>query len=446
MSALYLDPKLGVMARRGPASHLEDISHSPGQPQASTAPASLGERAALGVALWAASIGVGVPAIAFLWIAAVSLTTSVTAEALDHTGGLEETTFGGGYWLSMGLNVTILLWSVVRRLRKRPAPWKPLAFLAVAYLVLIWTAVFPDLANAVDVPDVLTTFALLGADALASYVFPVLLLILLVRGMGHLWGIGQRSSLAAQQIGIATTCLGLGCMTLAVGLAAVDLEPKSLDVAVEEFTDSLDVEGVKGELQVYDALSLALGSELSGDQGTAASQSAFGDCAETLADLQVDRRPVLEQATSTLIRRGLSKADAEDVAMDTLIDVCLEHAKRGGLDNPVLYYWAALRNHAYDFHRKRGKVEPWGDEVMEDPEVVAAAARMEHEGELATLLAALARLSAADQRVLTLRYVDGLSHAEIAQRLDRREAAVRQQVKRARDRLEKAWWREAHRH
>lgn len=442
---MHLDTKLGDMDRRGPASTLEDISHPPGQPEVLTPPASLGERVALGVALWAASIGVGLPAIAFLWIAAVSLTTSVTAEALEHTKGLEETTFGGGYWLAMGVNASIVLWSVVRRLRKRPAPWQPLAFLAVAYLVLIWVAVVPDLVNAVDIPDVLTTFALLGADALASYVFPVLLLILLVRGMGHLWRIGQHSTVAAQQIGIASTCLGLGCMTLTVGLLAVDVEPKSLDVAVEEFTDSLDVGGVKGELQVYDALSLALGSGLSSDQRTGGGQSAFGHCAETLAQQQMDSQPVFEQATNTLIRRGLSKADAEDVAMDTLIRVCLEHAKKG-LDNPLLYYWAALRNNANSFRRKSGRAELWDENLIADPEEVEASERMALEGKLETLLAALARLSASDQHVLQLRYVDGLDYAKIGERLDKHEAAARQQVKRARDRLEKAWRREVHRH
>jgi RNA polymerase sigma factor (sigma-70 family) len=292
---------------------------------------------------------------------------------------------------------------------------------------------------------VLTTFALLGADALASYVFPVLLLVLLVRGMGHLWRIGQRSSLAAQQIGVATTCLGLGCMTLAVGLAAVDLEPKSLDVAVEEFTDSLDVGGVKGELQVYDALSLALGSGLSSDGRTGGGQSAFGHCAEGLAQQQVDSRPVFEQATITLIRRGLSKADAEDVAMDTLIRVCLEYAEKG-LDNLQLYYLAALRNNANSFRRKRGYAELWDENLIADPAEVEASERMALEGKLETLLAAQARLSASDQRVLQLRYVDGLGYAEIGVRLDKGEAAARQQVKRARDRLEKAWRREVHRH
>jgi RNA polymerase sigma factor (sigma-70 family) len=429
------------MDRRGPASTLEDISHPPGQSEIRTRRASLGERVALGIALWAASIGVGVPAIAFLWIAAVSLTTSVTAEALEHTHGLEETTFGGGYWLAMGVNAVIVLWSVVRRVRKQPAPWKPLALLAVTYLALIWVTVVPELVADLGIPDVLTTFALLGADSLASYVFPVLLSILLLRGMRHLWFVGQRSSVAAQQIGIATTCLGLGCMTLAAGLLVVDVEPKSLDVAVEEFTDSLDVEGVKGELQGYEALSLALGSGLSRDRDAAASQSAFGACAERLAEPQFDSVPVLEEATKTLMRKGLDKADAEDVAMDTLVRVCMEHARRG-IDDPVRYYFAALRNHANNFRRRSGRSEVLDEAQVPDETIASVVSRMELDGDLETLLRAMARLSASDQHVLELRYVDGLDYGEIGIRLAKNEVAARQQVKRARDRLEKAWRRE----
>lgn len=253
------------MARRGPASHLEDISQPPGQPQASTAPASLGERVALTVALWMAIVCIGLPAIAFFWMLTVSLTSTVTAEALQRTGGLRPTTFGGGYWLAMGVNVIVVLWSVVRRLRGQPAPWKPLAVLAITYLVLIWVAVFPDLFTTLDIPDVLTTFVLLGADGMMGYVFPVVLLVLLLRGMWHLWRIGQRSSVAAQRIGIAAVFLGLGCLTLGIGLAIVPLEPRSFRAASRGFVDSLAGTGVEGELQAYSTLSEDLESGLYAD-------------------------------------------------------------------------------------------------------------------------------------------------------------------------------------
>lgn len=259
---MCLDPKLGDMDRRGPASTLEDISQPPGKPEAPTPPASLGERAALTLALWMAAVCIGLPAIVLFWMLTVSLTTTVTAEALRQTDGLKPTTFGGGYWLAMGVNVIVVAWSLGRRLRGRPAPWTPLAVLAITYLVLIWVAVFPELFTTLDMPDVLTTFVLLGADAMMGYVFPVVLLVLLVRGMWLLRRIGQRSSVAAQRIGIAAVFLGLGCLTLGIGLATVPLEPRTFRAAAQGFVDSLAGTGVDGELKAYDALSSALGSGL----------------------------------------------------------------------------------------------------------------------------------------------------------------------------------------
>jgi hypothetical protein len=117
-------------------------------------PPSLPERAALTVALLVAALGVALPGMIFLWIVAAAVTTGVASEALERTGGLEPTTFGGGYWVAMGLDVAMVLWSVVRRLGGRPGPWKPLVGLVTAYVLLIWFAVVPDMAAAVDVPDV----------------------------------------------------------------------------------------------------------------------------------------------------------------------------------------------------------------------------------------------------------------------------------------------------
>ena len=413
--------------------------------------ASMSERAALAVVLFLTGVWVGLPVLVLIWFVASTLAGAAMAEGLEQTGGLEPTTFGGGYWLAAGVNGVVLLWSLVRRLRRRPAPWSPLAWLTGLYVLLIWFAVFPDLADEIDVPDVLTTFVLLGADSLVSYLFPLLLLGVLVRGLVHLWRVGGRSSAAALQVGVTTVGLALGALTLGVGLALVDLEPKTLDVAVEEFVSSLDVAGVEGERRGYAALSLGLGSGLATDRAPASdTPSAFGECAERLAEPRPldpqDRRPVVERATAGLIRSGLTKADAEDVAMDTLLRVCLEHAKRP-LDDPAAYYWKALRNNANTLRRQANREAILADEEeVEDAQALSVDERMELTEQMTTLRAALARLSAADQHVLELRYVDGLSYTDIGERLGKAETAARQQVKRARDRLEQAWEREQYRH
>jgi RNA polymerase sigma factor (sigma-70 family) len=334
----------------------------------------------------------------------------------------------------------------VRRLRGRPAPWNPLAWLVTAYVVLIWFAVFPDLGTPLDVPDVVTTFALLGADALVRYVLPCLLLAFLLRGVGYLWRIGKASSVVAQRIGVPAGCLGLLSITLSIGLAAVDLEPKTLDVAVDEFASALDVDGVEGKRRVYAAMSLGLGSGLSSGQASASQGAgAFGACAEALSGPVSDRRAVVEEATRFLMRRGMDKADAEDLVMDTLLRVCLRHADEPRRDL-IPYFWRALQNKASTFYGRAYRRDvPWDDGLFGDDLDLPADVRLALEGDLATLRAALARLSPADRYVLMLRHVDGLSHGDIAARLGKGEAAVRQQVKRARDRLEQAWRHEERR-
>lgn len=393
-------------------------------------PPSLAERAALTVALLVAALGVALPGMAFLWILAAAVTTGVASEALERTGGLEPTTFGGGYWMAMGLDVAVVLWSVVRRLRGRPGPWKPLVGLVTAYVLLIWLAVVPDMTATVDAPDVVTTFVLLGADALVSYVFPCMLLVLLLRGSAHLWRLGSASSAAAQRIGVAAICLGVSCLTLGAGVVAA---PEALD----DLEVSLEFEGVEGERRTYEALSLGLGSSASTGRTSAPEVgNAFGQCAETLAERRPNTRPVVEQATASLIRDGLGKADAEDLVMQTLLSVCLRHADEPTSDL-LAYYWGALRNNSRTFLRRRYREWPgYDDELISYSQELPADVRLALEQELASLRAALGELTADDREV---HYEKGLSYAAIAERRRESEDAVRQRARRARARLERAW-------
>ena len=385
------------------------------------------------------------PTLALLWLASVTLTTGLTAEALEHAGGLEPTTFGGGYWLALGVDATVVLWAVVRRMRGRAKPWRPLAWLVGIYALLLWLVVFPELATGLDLPDVAISFVLLGADALVSYLFPIVLLVILVRGANHLWRIGRVSSASAQRIGSVAACLGIGSLTLAAGVAAVDIEPKSLDVVVDELVSSLDVEGVEGERQTYAALSLGLGSGLgsgSGKRATLRGSTAFSECSNALTRKSLEDGPLVEQAFRTLMTRGFGKADAEDIIMDTLLRVCQKHADKALYDVGA-YYWRAMLNNSKTFGSRayRGRTT-WDDDFYEHYGEPSPAEQVELRQLHAPLQAALAQLSPSDREVLEMRFVDTLSHAEVAARLGKREAAVRQQTKRALDRLRQAWRRE----
>jgi hypothetical protein len=153
-----------------------------------------------------------------------------------------------------------------------------------------------------------------------------MLLVLLMRNGVHLWRLGRVSSAAAQRIGVAAMCLGVACLALGAGVVAV---PEAL----YEPEVSLELEGVEGERRRYEALSVGLGSGTSAGRASAPEvHSAFGECAKKLAERCPNTRPVVEQTTASLIRDGLGKADAEDLAKQTLLRVCLQHAREPAAD------------------------------------------------------------------------------------------------------------------
>jgi hypothetical protein len=169
----------------------------------------------LAASLVLGALGAALPAVALGWLMLALVVQTGTSEILERTGGLVPTTFGGGYWLSLGVNAGVLLWCAVRRLRRGPAPWRPLAVLVVGLVVALWALVSIDACGLTDVPDVMTAFALLGADALVQYLLPVALLVLLVQGVLYVWRVGRASVPAARRITAVAGCLGLAGLSAA---------------------------------------------------------------------------------------------------------------------------------------------------------------------------------------------------------------------------------------
>ncbi|ACY13931.1 RNA polymerase sigma factor [Haliangium ochraceum] len=407
-------------------------------PDPETRPPSLGERVALSLALLLVGGGVVLPGAVLGWMVAAALASGVTAEALERTNGLEPTTFGGGYWIAVGVNLAVLLWSAARRLLRRPQPWKPLAVLSAGYLLLLLGAVAPDAAGAVDVPDVLTTAALLGGDALVRYVVPWLLLLLAVRGGLHLQRLGRRSSAAAQRVGVTSACLGLTGVMLVVAAAAAELEGETVREAPRELGLSLDLSDAAGKRRSYQRLSEADGSS------TRALEDGFGTCAESLSQRRQSKRPVLEQATEQLVRGGLPSADAQDLVMDTMIKVCEKHAESPRQDL-AQYFWGALRNNVKKAWRRMGRERGgygYDDEPLDPERELSAYEKLALRSELQALRAAWAELASEDREVLRLRHIDGLRYAEVAARMGIGEASARQRAARARARLKRAWQRQ----
>ncbi|HWN67297.1 MAG TPA: hypothetical protein VNM90_06630 [Haliangium sp.] len=179
---------------------------------------SLSREIMLAVGLVLGVLGAALPAVVLGWLVLALVVQTGTSEILERTGGLAPTTFGGGYWLSLGVTAGVLLWCAVRRLRRRPAAWRPLVVLIVGLVIALWALVSIDACGLADVPDVLTTFALLGADALVQYLAPVALLALLGQGALYAWRVGRASVRAARRITAVAGCLGLAGLSAAAML------------------------------------------------------------------------------------------------------------------------------------------------------------------------------------------------------------------------------------
>jgi RNA polymerase sigma factor (sigma-70 family) len=124
--------------------------------------------------------------------------------------------------------------------------------------------------------------------------------------------------------------------------------------------------------------------------------------------------------------------------MGTLVKVCRKHAE-GDVNDVVPYFWRAVLNNGQHARRDWDLVVDEERFATEDDNPEAALALQQ---ELAAVRAALAKLNSSERLILELRYVDGLRNREIAERLGKSEPAVRQQMKRARERLRRAFERE----
>lgn len=423
-------------------THALGGSSNPPPPAPAGGDTTPGDRLRLAAGLAVGTAGALLPATAVAWFVSALAAELISAEVLEHTGGLVPATFGGGFWTSACVNGAVLLWCLVRwfRRRRRPegAPWRPLTALVGVYVVLGAVLLPLDLAGAWDAPDVVTTSIVLGANALWHLVTPVVILALLVRGLALLWRHGAASRARARSVAALVAGLGLGGGALigatlhgaAIGYQVVEGLPADVGASGGQYVDEAHA--------TFVAISGALESpRVSAPSVEEDVDDEFARCAEALAAAREDGSPALARAAAHLVRRGLSWHDAEDVAMATLIKVCKRHARRA-LEDPVSYFLRAVRNERKTW-RVRQRRESWRRLRWGELGRIAPVDPEPDPEDLKRLERALARLRAADREVLRLRYFDGLSHGEIGEALDLTESAARKRVSRAMANLRRAW-------
>jgi RNA polymerase sigma-70 factor (ECF subfamily) len=128
--------------------------------------------------------------------------------------------------------------------------------------------------------------------------------------------------------------------------------------------------------------------------------------------------------------RVRSRADAEDMTQTVFIKTFESVAgfeDRG--KDPLAYFFTAARNTVINHWRKKKEVTVGVPEALERVEVRTAKISEDAiDARLAsdTVFSAMDNLSAAEQEVITMRYVSGLSTKEIAALVGKKEDAIRQ--------------------
>ena len=312
------------------------------------------------------------PLLLIFWAGGGVIGVIFIAEALERTRGLAPSTYGGAFWLAcafIGLLIVVELatWFAPKR-EGEPAGGcltalltRPLAAVFLLFLPCI-LLVRCDLGGT-DVPDILTTTALLCVLGYGLFVLPIAFVSVALRLGRWLWRFGQRSSFRSglvAGIGAVVGALLPTCLVCAPPDFEADNPAARYVAAVqrgaEHISDEIDRKGaVDGSL----AALTSAATQIPGSTGSwkplplqPPLDSRLLTCVERLT-APTHRAATVERATRYLISTRRTDHDtANAVAYGTVFAVCRKHAREpvtGDLDD---YFWrSVLNNYCKDLGR-----------------------------------------------------------------------------------------------
>lgn len=326
--------------------------------------ASPGQKVWMGLGL-ALLTGLGtLPLLLMLWLVGATLGVVLTAEALERTRGLAPSTYGGAFWLACAFVVLLVVLELVTWFTPRPEGQRPRGCLAalltrplVAVLLLFLPCVLLvrcDLGGT-DVPDIITTTALLCVLGYGLFVLPIAFLALAIRLARSLWRVGQRSSFRSGLVAGVATVLGAllpTCMVCSPPDPEADEFSERLGAAVERgaghFVDEIDRKGlVDGSLSALTATATLI----PGTTGPWTPQPAEPPLDSRLRTCVAQftaanrRLATVEQAVRWLITNRRADHDtANAVAYGTVFAVCRKHARAAVTGDLDQYFWRSVKN------------------------------------------------------------------------------------------------------
>jgi DNA-directed RNA polymerase specialized sigma24 family protein len=301
------------------------------------------------------------PLLLLIWLVGGLFGVIFTAEALERTHGLAPSTYGGAFWLAcafVGLLVVVefVTWFAPRR-EGEPRPGclavlltRPLVAVLLLFLPCV-LLVHCDLGEA-DVPDIITTTALLCVLGYGLFVLPLAFVSVALRLGRWLWRFGQssgfRSGLVAG-VGMVVGALLPTCLVCAPPefVARVEGIHVLVEDGVEQIADEVDRKGtVDGSLA---ALTIAA-TQIPGTTGPWKPSpldpllgSRLRACVEHFTAKNL-RGATVEEAIGRLRKNnGADEDTANAVAYGTVFAVCRKHAREAVTDLDS-YFWKSVKN------------------------------------------------------------------------------------------------------
>ncbi len=162
----------------------------------------------------------------------------------------------------------------------------------------------------------------------------------------------------------------------------------------------------------------------------AGDREAFGDLVER------HRRTVFALA----LQRGFQQAEADDLAQDVFVRA---YGALGTLEEPAAFprWLYGIAGHVFADAARRRRRDPSVD-LENVPQIAAEAPAEPMDRECAEVLGALKELPDEQRTVLTLRYLEGLSPKQIAERLGEPRGTIRSRLHHALNYLQIAFRQE----
>jgi DNA-directed RNA polymerase specialized sigma24 family protein len=304
------------------------------------------------------------PLLLALWVGGGVLGVIFIAEALERTHGLAPSTYGGAFWLAcafIGLLVVVKLttWFAPRR-EGKPARGYLTALLtrpvAAVFLLLLpcFLLVRCDLGGT-DVPDILTTTALLCVLGYGLFVLPIAFVSVALRSGRWLWRFGQRSSFRSglvAGIGAVSGALLPTCLVCTPPDFEEDRPAARYVAAVQRGAEHISDEiGRKGAVDGSLAALTSAATQIPGTTGPWTPlplqpplDSRLRACVEQFTAAS-RRLATVEQAVRWLITNRRADHDtANAVAYGTVFAVCRKHAREAVTGDLDQYFWRSVKN------------------------------------------------------------------------------------------------------